>query len=79
MELELLVGLGMSPMAAIQAATKTGAEVLMRDDIGTLEAGKLADVIIVEGNPLKDISLLRKTENIKVVMQGGKIRKNLAV
>lgn len=79
MELELLVGLGMSPMAAIQAATKTGAEILMRDDIGTLEAGKLADVIIVEGDPLKDISLLRKTENIKVVMQGGKIMKNLAV
>lgn len=77
MELEFLVGLGMDPMAAIQAATKTGAEVMMRDDIGTLEAGKLADVIVVDGDPLKNISLLRNADNVKVVMQGGRIVKDL--
>ena len=78
MELELLVGLGMSPMAAIQAATKTGAKVLMRDDLGTLEQDKLADIIIVDGNPLEDIRVLRDPEKIKLVMQGGKIKKHLS-
>lgn len=78
MELELLVELGMKPMAAIQAATKTGAEILMRDDIGLLEAGKLADVILVSGNPLTNIGILRNPENVKVVMQGGKIMKQIS-
>lgn len=78
MELEFLVGLGMKPMAAIQAATKTGAEVLMRDDIGVLEKGRLADIIVVDGDPLQNISLLRKSENVKIVMQGGKLVKQIA-
>lgn len=77
MELEFLVGLGMSPMAAIQAATKTGAEVLMRDDIGTLEQNKLADLIVVEGDPLEHIHVLRDPDKIRLVMQGGKIKKYL--
>ncbi len=77
MELELLVELGMSPMAAIQAATKTGAEVLMRDDIGTLASGKLADLIVVDGNPLDDIRILRNPQRIRLVLQGGKIKKHL--
>lgn len=78
MEMEFMVeNLGMDPMAVIQAATKTGAEVLMRNDIGTLDAGKLADVIIVEGDPLKNMGLLRNPDNVKMVMQGGKIMKRL--
>ncbi|MBC5580466.1 amidohydrolase family protein [Anaerofilum sp. BX8] len=77
LEMEFLAGLGMDPMAVIQAATKTGAEVLMRNDIGTLDKGKLADIILVSGNPLKNMGLLRRTENVKVVMQGGKIVKQL--
>lgn len=77
MELEFLVGLGMKPMAAIQAATKTGAEVLMRDDIGTLEQNKLADIIVVEGNPLDNISILRNPDNVKIVMQNGQIKKRV--
>ena len=76
MELELLTQLGMSPMAVLQAATGTAAQVLMREDLGTLEPGKLADILLVKGNPLENISLLRKEENISLVMQGGKIRKN---
>lgn len=76
MELEMLVGLGMKPMAAIQAATKTGAEVLLRDDIGTLEAGKLADVIVVEGDPLQDISILRNADRIRTVLQEGRVVKD---
>jgi len=79
MELELLVKQeGFTPMEAIVAATKTSAEAIMMDDkIGTLEEGKLADLIVVEGDPLEDITILRNVENIKVVIKGGKIEKNL--
>ena len=59
-------------------ATKTGAEVLMRDDIGTLDAGKLADIIVVDGDPLKNMALLRNADNVKIVMQGGKIMKQIS-
>lgn len=79
MEMEFMVEhLGMDPMAVILAATKTGAEVLMCDDIGTLDAGKLADVIVVEGDPLKNMGLLRKADNVKLVMQGGRIMKQIS-
>ena len=78
MEMELLVDLGMRPMEVIQAATKTGAEVLMRDDIGVLEDGKLADIIVVAGNPLDNMGLLRNADHIKLVMQEGKIVKQIA-
>ncbi len=77
-ELELLVKEGLTPMEAIMAATKTGAEALnMKEEIGTLEAGKFADLIVVSGDPLSDISILRKTENIKVVIKAGKVEKHL--
>ena len=79
MELELLVKQeGFTPLEAIVAATKTSAEAIMMDDkIGTIEVGKLADVIVVEGNPVEDITVLRKAENIKVVIKNGKIEKNI--
>lgn len=77
MELQLLTELGMSPMTVIQAATKVNAEIIMRDDLGTIEPGKLADLIVVSGDPLKDITLLRDPENVKLVMQGGEIKKQL--
>ena len=59
------------------AATKVNAEIIMRDDLGTIEPGKLADLIVVSGDPLKDITLLRDPENVKLVMQGGEIKKQL--
>lgn len=60
---------GMKPMEIIQAATRSAAELLgMSDRIGTLEAGKLADIISVPGDPLKDIRVL---EHAKFVMKGG--------
>ena len=69
--------IGMTPMEAITAATKTGAKLMLREDeLGTLEVGKLADIIICEGNPLEDIWLVSKPENMKIIMQDGIIKKN---
>jgi len=71
-ELELLVGLGLSPMQSIVAATGIAAEVLgWSDRIGTIEEGKLADLIVVEGDPLKDITILQKKEKIVAVIKEG--------
>jgi imidazolonepropionase-like amidohydrolase len=65
---------GMTPMEIIQAATHNGAELLgMADRIGTLESGKLADIIGVPGDPLKDVKAL---ERAQFVMKGGVIVKN---
>ncbi len=74
-ELELYVTLGMTPEEALTSATRTAAEVLQRShDLGTLEAGKLADVIVVKGNPLEDITVLQNPEeNILLVIQDGEI------
>lgn len=73
-ELEIYVNLGMTPMEAILTATKNAAEALRMDkDIGTLEEGKLADIIAVEGDPLKDITVLQKKELIKLVAKEGKV------
>jgi imidazolonepropionase-like amidohydrolase len=59
----------MSPMDAIRSATVTGAQMWGReDDIGTIEAGKYADIIAVDGNPLEDVSVL---EQMAFVMKGG--------
>ena len=57
---------------AIIAATKTAAEAIGIDDmVGTIEAGKIADIIAVEGNPLKDITILHEENRIKMVMKEG--------
>ena len=62
-----------SPMAAIQTATINAAELLgWEADLGSIEDGKLADIIAVEGNPLDDIMLL---DDVKFVMKGGEVVK----
>ncbi|HWK07344.1 MAG TPA: amidohydrolase family protein [Puia sp.] len=69
-----LVKVGMTPMQAIQAGTKVNAELLHKEkEIGTVEPGKLADLIAVKGDPLHDISELQR---VKFVMIGGKVIKN---
>ncbi len=75
LELELLVKeSGYKPMDAIIAVTKNAAKACgLEDQIGTIEKGKLADIIVVSGNPLKDITVLRDKENIKLVMKEGEI------
>ncbi len=73
LELQRMVELGMSPMAAIEAATHCAAEAIdVSDRIGTLQVGKAADVIVVDGNPLDDIAALRE---VWLVMKDGVIQK----
>jgi imidazolonepropionase-like amidohydrolase len=74
-EVEKMVSvLGFSPMDAIVAATKIGAEALgIEDKVGTIEKGKLADILLVDGNPLENISVLVERKNIKSIIKGGKV------
>ncbi|MEW6546772.1 MAG: amidohydrolase family protein [Bacillota bacterium] len=75
LELELMVRAGMTPMQAIVAATARGAE-LLGLETGVLEPGRLADVIVVDGNPLQDISCLQDKGRILLVMKGGAVQVN---
>ena len=76
-ELELMVRAGYSPMEAITAATSNGAEVLeMGDVVGSIEEGKAADLIVVDGDPLKDIRLLQDQKRIRLVIKGGEVMKS---
>jgi len=64
---------GMTPMQAIEAATRSAAELLdQSDQIGTIEAGKLADLVAVPGNPLQDITVMEK---VSFVMKDGAVVK----
>ncbi|HZN05032.1 MAG TPA: amidohydrolase family protein [Candidatus Polarisedimenticolia bacterium] len=72
-EFRSLVKAGMTPMQAIQAGTRVAAECLRWDDrLGTIEAGKLADIVAVPGDPLSDLS---QFERVNFVMLGGRIVK----
>ena len=75
LEIELLVKhCGFTPMEAIVAATKNGGEAcFMGDKIGTIEMGKLADIIVVDGDPLAEIKLLQDVNRIKMVMLEGTV------
>jgi imidazolonepropionase-like amidohydrolase len=72
-ELEFFVDfVGLKPLDVLKCATKTGAEIMGRaDEFGTLESGKLGDVLVVDGDVVKDIGLLRDRSNFISVMQGG--------
>lgn len=77
-ELGLMCDIGMSPMEALVATTKVAAECLgWEDRVGTIEAGKLADIVITRTDPLADIRSLEDTSNIALVMKGGEIVKDI--
>ena len=74
------VDAGWKPMEAIVAATKMGSMCLgLEKLIGTVEKGKLADLILVDGDPLKDIKVLGDKENIKLVMKEGTVEVNRGI
>ena len=63
---------GLDPLVVIKCATQTGAEIMGRaDEFGTLTVGKLADVLVVDGDVLQDMSLLQDRSRFITVMQGG--------
>ena len=75
-ELEFFVNyVGFSPLETLTCATRTGAEIMGRgDEFGTLEPGKLADVLVVDGDVLSDISLLQDQQRFVAVLQSGVIK-----
>ena len=66
---------GFTPQQVLKCATQTGAEIMGRSaDLGTLEPGKLGDVLVVTGDVLKDITLLEDRQNLLAVLQGGVLK-----
>jgi imidazolonepropionase-like amidohydrolase len=73
-EFAVMVKLGLTPLQSIQAATINAADLLgWSDKVGTLDAGKWADLIAVDGDPLQDVTTLEK---VRFVMKGGEVVKN---
>ena len=79
-EIECLVKAGLTPLQALQAATGWAAECLGREhEFGTVEKGKLADLIVVSGDPLADVTILQNPDRIALVLKGGQIAANRMV
>lgn len=74
LELKYLVEAGLTPMQALRAATQWAARCLgLERDLGTIEAGRLADVVLVDGNPLDDVTVLLDPARVALVLKGGAI------
>ena len=73
-ELRCLVDAGLTPMQALRAGTQWAAQcVALEREIGTLEKGRLADLVVVHGNPLADITVLLDPARIELVLKGGAV------
>jgi imidazolonepropionase-like amidohydrolase len=81
MELELLIKhCGFKPMDTIVAATQNGAKACgLEKETGTITKGKLADIIVVDGDPLRDIKVLQDKDKIKLVIKEGKVEVNRGI
>jgi imidazolonepropionase-like amidohydrolase len=67
----------LGPMAALVSATRTNAELLRREnDIGTISEGKLADLVVFDGDPLQDPELFDQPDRVVLVIQGGNVVKD---
>jgi imidazolonepropionase-like amidohydrolase len=77
MEIECLVKAGLTPLQALRAATGWAAECVgLERDLGTVEKGKLADLVVVRGDPLSDVTILQNPERIALVLKDGEIAAN---
>lgn len=77
-ELLHMTNIGLSPLEAITAGTSNAAALLgLDEDLGTLEVGKVADLVVCHGDPLINIGLYSDSRNVLLVMQGGRIAKDL--
>ena len=77
-EFRAMLKAGMTNMEALQAGTINAAYVMrMADQTGSLEAGKLADIVIVDGDPLRDINCLTHADHVKLVLKDGRVEKNI--
>jgi imidazolonepropionase-like amidohydrolase len=78
-DLQYLVDyVGMTPKEALLAATKLGGEIMMREgELGQVKPGFIADIVLVDGNPLADLSILTQPAKIAMVMKDGVIHKHL--
>ena len=78
-DLEYFVDLiGMSEMEAIVSATKLGGEIMgMPDDLGLIREGYLADLLLVDGDPIKDIRVLQDQDRLQVIMKDGSFHKSI--
>src|SRR5262245_5657640 len=74
LEIVYLVEAGLTPMQALRAATQWAAQCLgLERDLGTVQEGRLADLVVVDGNPLDDVKILLEPERIQLVLKGGTV------
>jgi imidazolonepropionase-like amidohydrolase len=70
--------LGFTPAEALRSATQWGGELMGQDRIGLVAPGFVADLLLVDGDPLTDLRLLEEPANLRMIMKGGVIHKELA-
>jgi imidazolonepropionase-like amidohydrolase len=69
----------MKPMEVLLSATRVNAELFrMSDKIGTVEPNKYADLVVVQGDPLKNLRAFQVQDNLRVIMKGGRLYKRMA-
>jgi imidazolonepropionase-like amidohydrolase len=73
-EMMLMVQNGLAPLEALRAGTRNSADLLgLLDEIGTIEVGKAADLVLCEGDPTQDVALLTEPANLRAVIQAGRV------